>query len=56
MTSMQPPTTTADHEADEPPLINPSVAPPSTAAPVAVVERQSPLKRLLAAFGIGRVR
>jgi hypothetical protein len=56
MASMPPPTTTADRQRDEPPLIDPSVAPPSTAAPVEAVEKRSALSRFLAAFGIGKVR
>jgi hypothetical protein len=56
MTSTHPPAT-GDQQVDEAPLINPAAAPPAPATPpVAVVERQSPLKRLLAAFGIGRIR
>ncbi|HEX6493678.1 MAG TPA: hypothetical protein VF112_09210 [Candidatus Dormibacteraeota bacterium] len=56
MTSTHAPAT-EDGQVEEAPLINPTAAPPATATPpVAVVERQSPLKRLLAAFGIGRIR
>ena len=56
MTSSTHPPATEEHPVEEAPLVNPSAPPPGTAAPVAQVERQSPLKRLLAAFGIGRIR
>lgn len=60
MTSTGSVTTTEEPQgtpAEETPLIDPSAAPPATATPpVAVVERQSPFRRLLAAFGIGRIR
>jgi hypothetical protein len=53
-------TTTEDQQVEqveEAPLINPDATPPATASPpVVAVERQSPFRRLLAAFGIGRIR
>jgi len=56
MTSSTHPSATEDRRVEDVPLINPAAAPPTTAAPMAAVERQSPLKRLLAAVGIGRIR
>jgi hypothetical protein len=56
MTSSTHPAATEEHRVEDVPLIDPTAAPPTTAAPMAAVERQSPLKRLLAAFGIGRIR
>jgi hypothetical protein len=60
MTSTQSPNPTEaeqDQPVEEAPLINPQVAPPEPATPpVAEVEHQSPFRRLLAAFGFGRVR
>ena len=60
MTSTQSPITTDDPQGaggGEAPLVNPGVAPPPTAAPpVTAVEHRSPWQRLLAAFGIGRIR